>query len=64
MVPQAKQRMKRKHELGGCDGQIPNYLPILPGWNYVVRLCRPRTEILNSTWEFSEAQPAPKRAGA
>ena len=30
-----------------------------PGWNYMVRLYRPRAEILNETWKFPEAQPAP-----
>lgn len=24
-------------QFGGCDGQIPNCLPIMPGWNYTVR---------------------------
>jgi hypothetical protein len=26
-------------------------------WNYMVRLYRPRAEILNGTWKFPEAQP-------
>ena len=42
---------------GGCDGEIPNCLPIVKGWNYTVRLFRPRPEILDGTWEFPEAQP-------
>jgi len=29
------------------------------GWNYMVRLYRPRTEILNGNWKFPEAQPVP-----
>ena len=41
---------------GGCDGKIPNCLPIMKGWNYMVRLYRPRAEILNGTWRFPEAQ--------
>jgi hypothetical protein len=41
---------------GGCDGKIPNCLPTLPGWNYMVRLFRPHAEVLNGTWKFSEAQ--------
>jgi len=45
-----------KHPLGGCDGKIPNGLPITPGWNYMVRLYRPRAEILSGTWKFPEAQ--------
>ena len=43
-------------QFGGCDGKIPNCLPIMPGWNYMVRLYRPRAEILNGTWKFPEAQ--------
>jgi hypothetical protein len=43
---------------GGCDGKTPNCLPIMKGWNYMVRLYRPRMEILNGTWKFPEAQPA------
>ena len=44
-------------QFGGCDGKIPNCLPIMPGWNYTVRLYRPRAEILAGTWKFPEAQP-------
>ena len=45
-------------QFGGCDGKIPNCLPTVPGWNYMVRLYRPRAEILNGTWTFPEARPA------
>jgi hypothetical protein len=45
-------------QFGGCDGKTPNCLPIMKGWNYMVRLYRPRTEILKGTWKFPEAQPA------
>jgi hypothetical protein len=44
-------------QLGGCDGKIQNCLPITPGWNYTVRLFRPRAEILDGTWTFPLAQP-------
>jgi uncharacterized protein (TIGR03066 family) len=44
-------------QFGGCDGKTPNCLPITPGWNYLVRLYRPRKEILDGTWKFPEAQP-------
>src|SRR5262249_39281902 len=44
-------------QFGGCDGKIPNCLPITPGWNYTVRLFQPRSEILEGTWKFPEAQP-------
>lgn len=30
----------------------PNTIPIMDGWNYTVRLYRPRAEILNGTWTF------------
>ena len=45
-------------QFGGCDGKIPNCLPITNGWNYTVRLYRPRAEILNGKWKFPEPQPA------
>ncbi len=39
--------------LGGEPGQ-PNYLHIVPGWNYVVRMYQPRKEILDGTWTFPQ----------
>jgi hypothetical protein len=45
-------------QFGGCDDNIPNCLPITKGWNYIVRLYRPRAEILSGKWKFPEAQPA------
>jgi hypothetical protein len=45
-------------QFGGCDGKTSNCLPITPGWNYTVRLYRPRAEILTGKWVFPEAQPA------
>lgn len=42
---------------GGCDGKTPNCLPITPGWNYIVRLYRPRAEILSGKWTFPPAAP-------
>jgi hypothetical protein len=44
-------------QFGGCDGKVPNCIPIVKGWNYTVRLYRPRAEILNGKWKFPEAQP-------
>ena len=44
-------------QFGGCDGKTPNCLPIRKGWNYVVRLYRPRAEILDDKWKFPEAKP-------
>ena len=44
-------------QFGGCDGEIPNCLPIMKSWNYMVRLFRPRPEILDDKWRFPEARP-------
>jgi hypothetical protein len=44
-------------QFGGCDGKVSNCLPITKGWNYTVRLYRPRAEILNGKWKFPEPQP-------
>ena len=44
-------------QFGGCDGKVPNCLPIMPGWNYMVRLYRPRAEILSGKWSFPQARP-------
>lgn len=43
-------------QFGGCDGKIPNCLPIIKDWNYTVRLYRPRAEILDGSWKFPEPQ--------
>lgn len=42
-------------QFGGCDGSVANCLPIMPGWNYMVRLYRPWPEILDGTWKFPDA---------
>lgn len=44
-------------QFSGCDGNISNCLPITKGWNYTVRLYRPRPEILSGRWQFPEPQP-------
>lgn len=41
----------------GGDPKAPNYLAIMPGWNYTVRLYRPRPEILDGSWKFPAAVP-------
>jgi hypothetical protein len=46
-------------QFGGCDGKIPNCLPTTSGWNYLVRLYRPRKEILEGAWTFPTARSAP-----
>ncbi len=42
----------------GGDSSQPNYLYITDGWNYTVRLYRPRKEILDGSWTFPAAKPA------
>ncbi|SDJ38167.1 DUF1214 domain-containing protein [Aliiruegeria lutimaris] len=44
--------------LGGCDDGRVNCLPIMGGWNYTVRLYRPKPEILDGSWSFPAVQPA------
>lgn len=44
-------------QFGGCDGKISNCLSIMNGWNYTVRLFRPRPEILSGKWKFPLAAP-------
>jgi hypothetical protein len=44
-------------QFGGCDGTVANCLPITAGWNYTVRLFRPRAEIRDGSWAFPPAQP-------
>jgi para-nitrobenzyl esterase len=44
-------------QFGGCQKQTPNCLPIVKGWNYTMRLYRPRKEILDGSWKLPEAQP-------
>lgn len=42
---------------GGPDDGRPNRLGIMDGWNYVVRLYRPRAEVVDGSWSFPEAKP-------
>jgi len=44
-------------QFGGCSKDTPNCLPVTEGWNYMVRLYRPRQEILNGAWSFPVAAP-------
>lgn len=43
-------------QFGGCDGNIPNCLPVMDGWNYTVRLYRPDPAILDGSWTFPAAE--------
>jgi len=40
----------------GGDPKQPNFLPIVPGWNYIVRLYQPRKEILDGNWKFPDPE--------
>jgi hypothetical protein len=41
-------------QFGGCDSNAVNCLPIAAGWNYTVRLYRPRADVLSGSWTFPE----------
>jgi hypothetical protein len=43
-------------QFGGCDGHVPNCLPTPPDWSYMVRLYRPRAELLSGAWKLPEAE--------
>ena len=43
----------------GGDPSLPNHLPIMAGWNYVVRLYQPGPPILDGSWTFPALQTAP-----
>jgi len=42
---------------GGCDDGRANCLPIMDGWNYIVRLYQPGPEILDGSWVFPSVEP-------
>lgn len=46
-------------QFGGCDGRVANCLSIVPNWNYLIRLYRPRQELQDERWTFPPAQPVP-----
>jgi hypothetical protein len=39
----------------GGDPKADNFLPIVPGWNYLVRMYKPGPEILDGSWTFPVA---------
>lgn len=41
---------------GGKDTSRSNYLPITPGWNYIVRLYQPRPELLAGQWKTPQPE--------
>ncbi len=42
----------------GGDPKADNFLPIFEGWQYIVRLYRPRPELLDGSWTFPKAREA------
>ncbi|MHA3978685.1 DUF1214 domain-containing protein [Halovulum sp. GXIMD14794] len=43
---------------GDCEDDRVNCLPIMDGWNYVVRMYRPSSAILSGDWTFPAVEPA------
>ena len=43
----------------GGDPSLPNHLPIMEGWNYVVRLYQPGPQILDGSWTFPALETLP-----
>lgn len=43
-------------QFGGCTGTAPNCLPVPDGWNWTVRLYRPRAAILDGSWTFPDVE--------
>lgn len=41
-------------QFGGCDETSRNCIPTPAGWNYLVRLYRPRPEVVDGSWMFPE----------
>jgi hypothetical protein len=41
----------------GGDETAANFLPIGPGWNYLLRMYRPRPEVLSGAWKPPVAEP-------
>jgi hypothetical protein len=44
---------------GGCADDRSNCLPISEGWDYLIRLYRPRPELLHGAWTFPAVEPVP-----
>jgi hypothetical protein len=40
----------------GGDPKADNFLPIVPGWNYIARLYRPQKAVLDGSWTFPSPQ--------
>ena len=42
---------------GGCEDGRVNCIPITKGWNYAIRMYKPRKEILDGSWTFPTIEP-------
>jgi hypothetical protein len=51
-------------QFGGCHAPSANCLVTPAGWNYVVRMYRPRRAILDGHWHFPAATPLPAPGAA
>jgi metallo-beta-lactamase class B len=45
-------------QFGGCGKTVANCLPTVAGWNYTVRMYRPRKELVDGSWKLPAAMPA------
>lgn len=43
--------------LGGCEDDRPNCLPLMNGWNYIVRMYRPEQQVIDGSWTFPAVVP-------
>jgi hypothetical protein len=43
---------------GGCGDGRPNCLALVEGWNFIVRLYRPRPEVVDGTWRLPPIESA------
>jgi hypothetical protein len=57
LTAKAKEDGSISIQFGGCNGKVANCLPTPQGWNYLVRLYRPRPQILDGSWTFPEPHP-------
>lgn len=47
-------------QFGGCDGQVANCIPITDGWNYSLRLYRPKADVIVGSWQPPEVRKVAK----
>lgn len=47
-------------QFGGCDGKVANCIPITDGWNYSLRLYRPKANVIDGSWQPPEVREVSK----